>query len=177
MEIGVPTRFSTPRADIDVVTRAARAPALLTAYKVDAAGERLQVDLHLQTGTRTTDRQTLAGIVQGPFKSVTGDGAVDGNVLLPAVAGVQYFLHSYYLGARLLVTDTTTHHGFRYYLSPVAYLNVALPTVPLAVGSPSVSGVLDVLTYPGMGVLASVGVASPQDSYLTLTYAIVSGVM
>jgi len=179
MEIGVPTRFSTPRADIDVVTRAARAPALLTAYKVDAAGERLQVDLHLQTGVRTALRHTLASVAEGPFRSCyTANGATT-KTLLPAVPGVSYFLHAY----QISVGNTAATAGTLGFISWDDYLDgpgdsngqVNVFIVPSVANVVTTSGVLDVLTRPGGAVTWDTDTLA--NDYVTLTYAVVSGVM
>jgi hypothetical protein len=177
MQIGVPERFSTPRADIDVVTRAARAPAILTAYRLKGA-DRQQVDLHLQTGIRTSERQTLASICQGPFRSVSAADPADSAVILAAVPDVQYLIHSYVLSCRNAAANTGTLMGFYFYPvnNPTGTVYVELTIVPSVAAAVSSSGVLNVLTAPNTAVQAE-KVGTFASNNVVLTYSLVSGVM
>jgi hypothetical protein len=177
MDKPVPERFSTPRADIDVVTRAARVPALLTAYRLRGADLK-QIDLHLQTGLRTTDRQTLAGVAEGPFLTVSMEDPDDGDEILPALPDVQYFLHSYAISVvNATVADDAEGVGIFWFSDPTHSHYLRVNTPPLVPGSWNLAGVLDVLTCPNKTVEVYFYNGEPYSSIITLTYAVVSGVM
>jgi len=175
MEIGVPTRFSTPRADIDVVTRAARAPALLTAYRMKG-GDNQSVDLHLQTGVRTSTRNTFASVCEGPFEVVNQEDAADSTVILASAPDTQYFLHSYHIAANNLAAGTGIRHGFIFATPGSSNCIVKLYGTASVVGNYVADGVLDVLTKRNTNVYIESSGAWTH-TIITLTYSVASGVM
>ena len=107
------------------------------------------------SGEQFSDYDNPIHVLQKPMKIVVGSGTLLGTVLLPAMPGVRYYLHSYSLAVRNIATDTATYANFNATFSGNFIDFGHLAMVPSAAGSYFGSGVVDALADENTAVYLS----------------------
>jgi hypothetical protein len=92
---------------------------------------------------------------------------------LPAIPGGRYYVHTAFLSARSIVTDTATYFGFRGYVDNVHVTCIRAYVVPLVAASYNVPIVLDVLFDVNRGIDFDMSAGNLANYNIMLTYSIV----